>query len=208
MFFLVRDQTADVVFVYYIVFFGLMSSFLLKFNDVLMYTSRGMTASNQFKIHGQLPLYGMTVSLTMNVKCFHVSVFVDDVWILHEHKTQNAHDGCCVDPWERGRVGCSSFFHSVWTAAVSRRGRQVFQSSIRRIMRWWGVLWRAWSSVFLHSSRSEMEKWLEDIKMAVELSDGCNGSSAEILSSSFTDTSKMVLFISSWITNARIRYYE
>lgn len=35
----------------------------LQFNDVLLYTSRGLTASNQFKVHGQLPLYGMTVSV-------------------------------------------------------------------------------------------------------------------------------------------------
>lgn len=33
-----------------------------QFNDVLLYTSRGLTACNQFKVHGQLPLYGMTVS--------------------------------------------------------------------------------------------------------------------------------------------------
>lgn len=35
-----------------------------------------------------------------------------------------------------------------------------------------------------------MEKWVEDIKMAIELADKCNGPSAEILSSSFTDNSK------------------
>lgn len=34
----------------------------LQFNDVILYTSRGMTASNQFKVHGQLSLHGMTVS--------------------------------------------------------------------------------------------------------------------------------------------------
>uniref|UniRef100_A0A673BZA6 FERM, ARHGEF and pleckstrin domain-containing protein 1 n=1 Tax=Sphaeramia orbicularis TaxID=375764 RepID=A0A673BZA6_9TELE len=33
------------------------------FNDVILYTSRGMTATNQFKVHGQLPLQGMTVSV-------------------------------------------------------------------------------------------------------------------------------------------------
>lgn len=38
-------------------------SLLLQFNDVLLYTSRGLTISNQFKVHGQLPLYGMTVSM-------------------------------------------------------------------------------------------------------------------------------------------------
>uniref|UniRef100_A0AAZ3NUU7 FERM, ARHGEF and pleckstrin domain-containing protein 1 n=1 Tax=Oncorhynchus tshawytscha TaxID=74940 RepID=A0AAZ3NUU7_ONCTS len=34
---------------------------LLQFSDSLVYTSRGMTADNQFKVHGQLPLYGMTI---------------------------------------------------------------------------------------------------------------------------------------------------
>lgn len=34
----------------------------VQFNDVILYTSRGMTATNQFKVHGQLPLHGMTVS--------------------------------------------------------------------------------------------------------------------------------------------------
>lgn len=33
-----------------------------QFNDVILYTSRGMTATNQFKVHGQLLLHGMTVS--------------------------------------------------------------------------------------------------------------------------------------------------
>ncbi|KAG9335548.1 hypothetical protein JZ751_004451 [Albula glossodonta] len=70
-----------------------------RFNDVLMYTSRGMTAANQFKVHGQLPLYGMTRS-------------------------------------------------SVVVAA---------------------------------SSVSEMEKWMEDIKMAIDLAEKCNGPSSEPL---------------------------
>lgn len=33
-----------------------------QFNDVILYTSRGMMQTNQFKVHGQLPLHGMTVS--------------------------------------------------------------------------------------------------------------------------------------------------
>lgn len=33
-----------------------------QFNDVILYTSRGMMPTNQFKVHGQLPLHGMTVS--------------------------------------------------------------------------------------------------------------------------------------------------
>uniref|UniRef100_A0A6Q2YBF5 FERM, ARHGEF and pleckstrin domain-containing protein 1 n=1 Tax=Esox lucius TaxID=8010 RepID=A0A6Q2YBF5_ESOLU len=42
---------------------GLQQRMFFLFNDVLLYTSRGMTATNQFKVHGQLPLHGMTVSV-------------------------------------------------------------------------------------------------------------------------------------------------
>uniref|UniRef100_A0A8C1ZQV3 FERM, ARHGEF and pleckstrin domain-containing protein 1 n=1 Tax=Cyprinus carpio TaxID=7962 RepID=A0A8C1ZQV3_CYPCA len=84
-----------------------------------------LTASNQFKVHGQLPLYGMTVGNTYHC----LSTLIDS--------------------------SCSTNIHSS-----------------------------------LHSSASEMEKWVEDIKMAIELADKCNGPSAEILSSSFTDSSK------------------
>uniref|UniRef100_A0A8C5WRT1 FERM, ARHGEF and pleckstrin domain-containing protein 1 n=1 Tax=Laticauda laticaudata TaxID=8630 RepID=A0A8C5WRT1_LATLA len=38
---------------------GLQQRMFFLFNDVLLYTSRGLTASNQFKVHGRLPLYGM-----------------------------------------------------------------------------------------------------------------------------------------------------
>lgn len=34
-----------------------------KFSDMLLYTSKGVTATNQFKVHGQLPLHGMIVSI-------------------------------------------------------------------------------------------------------------------------------------------------
>lgn len=30
---------------------------------MLLYTSKGVTATNQFKVHGQLPLHGMIVSI-------------------------------------------------------------------------------------------------------------------------------------------------
>ncbi|KTF80119.1 hypothetical protein cypCar_00036811 [Cyprinus carpio] len=90
-----------------------------------MYTSRGLTASNQFKVHGQLPLYGMTIRES------------EDEWGVP---------------------------HS-FTLFGQRQ-----------------------SVVVAASSASEMEKWVEDIKMAIELADKCNGPSAEILSSSFTDS--------------------
>uniref|UniRef100_A0A8C1ZRH9 FERM, ARHGEF and pleckstrin domain-containing protein 1 n=1 Tax=Cyprinus carpio TaxID=7962 RepID=A0A8C1ZRH9_CYPCA len=87
---------------------------------------RGLTASNQFKVHGQLPLYGMTIRES------------EDEWGVP---------------------------HS-FTLFGQRQ-----------------------SVVVAASSASEMEKWVEDIKMAIELADKCNGPSAEILSSSFTDKS-------------------
>uniref|UniRef100_H3CSA1 FERM, ARHGEF and pleckstrin domain-containing protein 1 n=1 Tax=Tetraodon nigroviridis TaxID=99883 RepID=H3CSA1_TETNG len=40
---------------------GLQQRMFFLFSDCLVYTSRGMTPSNQFKVHGQLPLYGMTI---------------------------------------------------------------------------------------------------------------------------------------------------
>ncbi|KAM9804576.1 FERM, ARHGEF and pleckstrin domain-containing protein 1 [Neosynchiropus ocellatus] len=40
---------------------GLQQRMFFLFNDVILYTSRGMTPTNQFKVHGQLPLHGMTI---------------------------------------------------------------------------------------------------------------------------------------------------
>ena len=51
--------------------------FPFQFSDVILYTSRGMTPTNQFKVHGQLPLHGMTVSFGVshfNKKCFKQAV--------------------------------------------------------------------------------------------------------------------------------------
>lgn len=56
----------------------------MQFSDSLVYTSRGMTPSNQFKVHGQLPLYGMTVC-THRVGGWQVlgkCLFHDDVHVL------------------------------------------------------------------------------------------------------------------------------
>ncbi|XP_051873562.1 FERM, ARHGEF and pleckstrin domain-containing protein 2 isoform X2 [Pristis pectinata] len=38
---------------------GLQQRMFFLFSDMLLYTSKGVTSSNQFKVHGQLPLYGM-----------------------------------------------------------------------------------------------------------------------------------------------------
>uniref|UniRef100_A0A672MZ76 FERM, ARHGEF and pleckstrin domain-containing protein 2 n=1 Tax=Sinocyclocheilus grahami TaxID=75366 RepID=A0A672MZ76_SINGR len=45
---------------------GLQQRMFFLFSDMLLYTSKGVTATNQFKVHGQLPLHGMIVSIPRN----------------------------------------------------------------------------------------------------------------------------------------------
>ncbi|XP_056606724.1 FERM, ARHGEF and pleckstrin domain-containing protein 2 isoform X2 [Triplophysa dalaica] len=45
---------------------GLQQRMFFLFSDMLLYTSKGVTATNQFKVHGQLPLYGMIVEESEN----------------------------------------------------------------------------------------------------------------------------------------------
>ncbi|XP_056285140.1 FERM, ARHGEF and pleckstrin domain-containing protein 1 isoform X3 [Pseudoliparis swirei] len=40
---------------------GLQQRMFFLFNGVILYTSRGMMGTNQFRVHGQLPLHGMTI---------------------------------------------------------------------------------------------------------------------------------------------------
>ncbi|CDQ87338.1 unnamed protein product [Oncorhynchus mykiss] len=44
---------------------GLQQRMFFLFSDQLLYTSKGVTATNQFKVHGQLPLHGMIVSIKL-----------------------------------------------------------------------------------------------------------------------------------------------
>ncbi|XP_004858688.1 FERM, RhoGEF and pleckstrin domain-containing protein 1 isoform X2 [Heterocephalus glaber] len=103
---------------------GLQQRMFFLFNDVLLYTSRGLTASNQFKVHGQLPLYGMTMEES------------EDEW---------------------GVPHC-----------LTLRGQRQ-------------------SIVVAASSRAEMEKWVEDIQMAIDLAEKSSGPTAEVLASSPPD---------------------
>ncbi|XP_036880849.1 FERM, ARHGEF and pleckstrin domain-containing protein 1 isoform X2 [Manis javanica] len=104
---------------------GLQQRMFFLFNDVLLYTSRGLTASNQFKVHGQLPLFGMTIEES------------EDEW---------------------GVPHC-----------LTLRGQRQ-------------------SVVVAASSRSEMEKWVEDIQMAIDLAEKSSGPAPEFLASSPPDT--------------------
>uniref|UniRef100_A0A4W4GKR0 FERM, ARHGEF and pleckstrin domain-containing protein 1 n=1 Tax=Electrophorus electricus TaxID=8005 RepID=A0A4W4GKR0_ELEEL len=102
---------------------GLQQRMFFLFSDVLLYTSRGITASNQFKVHGQLPLRGMTVRAEES----------EDEW---------------------GVPHC-------FTLVTPRQSLVVAASSI-----------------------SEMEKWMEDLKMAVDLAEDCSGPATSLLTNS------------------------
>ncbi|XP_033003748.1 FERM, ARHGEF and pleckstrin domain-containing protein 1 isoform X4 [Lacerta agilis] len=104
---------------------GLQPRMFFLFNDVLLYTSRGLTASNQFKVHGQLPLYGMMIEES------------EEEW---------------------GVPHCFTL-----------RGQHQ-------------------SIVVAASSLTEMDKWTEDIQMAIDLAENCNGPTPEFLGGSPPDT--------------------
>ncbi|XP_077435749.1 FERM, ARHGEF and pleckstrin domain-containing protein 1-like isoform X2 [Vanacampus margaritifer] len=104
---------------------GLQQRMFFLFNDVILYSSRGMTTTNQFKVHGQLPLHGMTIRES------------EDEWGVPHAFT-----------------------------LVSQRQ----------------------SVVVAASSLSEMEKWMEDIEMAVEMAKNNNGPSSDLMSCTLTDS--------------------
>ncbi|XP_037542916.1 FERM, ARHGEF and pleckstrin domain-containing protein 1 [Nematolebias whitei] len=104
---------------------GLQQRMFFLFNDVILYSSRGMTPTNQFKVHGQLPLRGMTIRES------------EDEWGV---------------PHAFTLVG---------------QGQSV---------------------VVAASSLTEMEKWMEDIKMAIEMATTSNGLSSELLTCNLTDS--------------------
>ncbi|XP_072267422.1 FERM, ARHGEF and pleckstrin domain-containing protein 1 isoform X3 [Pyxicephalus adspersus] len=103
---------------------GLQQRMFFLFNDVLVYTSRGLTSSNQFKVHGQLPLFNMTVEES------------DEEWGVSHCLTLKSQNQAIV------------------VAA---------------------------------SSRSEMEKWSEDIQMAIDLAEKSSGPVPELLAGSPPD---------------------
>ncbi|XP_056245395.1 FERM, ARHGEF and pleckstrin domain-containing protein 1 isoform X2 [Seriola aureovittata] len=103
---------------------GLQQRMFFLFNDVILYTSRGMTATNQFKVHGQLPLHGMTIRES------------EDEWGVPH----------------------------AFTLVGQRQ-----------------------SVVVAASSLPEMEKWMEDIKMAIETAKTSNGPSSDLLTSNLSD---------------------
>ncbi|KAA8579490.1 hypothetical protein FQN60_006583 [Etheostoma spectabile] len=106
---------------------GLQQRMFFLFSDSLVYTSRGMTPSNQFKVHGQLPLYGMTIRES------------EEEWGVP---------------------------HS-FTLFGQRQ-----------------------SVVVAASCESEMERWVEDIRMAIDLAEQTSSPNTDLLSTSLSDNSK------------------
>lgn len=104
---------------------GLQQRMFFLFSDCLMYTSRGMTPSNQFKVHGQLPLFGMTIRES------------EEEWGVP---------------------------HS-FTLFGQRQ-----------------------SIVVAASCAAEMERWVEDIRMAIDLAEQSSSLNADLLSTSPPDT--------------------
>uniref|UniRef100_U3ET62 FERM, ARHGEF and pleckstrin domain-containing protein 1 n=3 Tax=Micrurus TaxID=8634 RepID=U3ET62_MICFL len=104
---------------------GLQQRMFFLFNDVLLYTSRGLTASNQFKVHGRLPLYGMMIEDS------------EEEWgVPHCFTLRSQHQ----------------------------------------------------SIVVAASNRTEMDKWTEDIQMAIDLAENCNDPASEFHGNSPPDT--------------------
>ncbi|XP_061579437.1 FERM, ARHGEF and pleckstrin domain-containing protein 1 isoform X1 [Cololabis saira] len=103
---------------------GLQQRMFFLFNDIILYTTRGITPTNQFRVHGQLPLRGMTIRES------------EDEWGV---------------PHAFTLVG---------------QGQSV---------------------VVAASSLTEMEKWMEDIKVAIQMAKTSNGPSSDLLTSDLTD---------------------
>ncbi|XP_068602111.1 FERM, ARHGEF and pleckstrin domain-containing protein 1 [Brachionichthys hirsutus] len=99
---------------------GLQQRMFFLFNDVILFTGRGMTATNQFKVHGQLQLHGLTIRAS------------EDEWGVPH--------------------------------AFTLGGQQQ-------------------SVVVAASSLTEMEKWMEDITLAIEMAKTSNGPSSDLLTS-------------------------
>ncbi|XP_020510860.2 FERM, ARHGEF and pleckstrin domain-containing protein 1-like isoform X1 [Labrus bergylta] len=103
---------------------GLQQRMFFLFSDSLVYTSRGMTPSNQFKVHGQLPLFGMTIRES------------EEEWGVP---------------------------HS-FTLFGQRQ-----------------------SVVVAASCASEMERWVEDIRMAIDLAEQSSSPNTDLLSTSLSE---------------------
>lgn len=179
-----------------------MTPFPIQFSDSLVYTSRGMTSSNQFKVHGQLPLYGLTV-------CDHGVGVVTGVSQMSGQWFACAFAG----HRKRGRVGSPAFIYPLWSAPVGGGGSQVHtvhmsnETSVGLSQHLWrklgiqmvSVQCHRWDrislivSLFPSSCLAEMERWLEDIRMAIDLAEQSTSPNTDLLSTGLPGNSMPLL---------------
>ncbi|XP_073810206.1 FERM, ARHGEF and pleckstrin domain-containing protein 2 isoform X7 [Danio rerio] len=114
---------------------GLQQRMFFLFSDMLLYTSKGVTATNQFKVHGQLPLHGM------------ILIVLDAPVEESENEWSVPH--------------CFTIYSAQRTIVVAA------------------------------SSKVEMNKWIEDLNMAIEMSKKCQEKSDVLLDPSLCDRSNI-----------------
>ncbi|XP_039547452.1 FERM, ARHGEF and pleckstrin domain-containing protein 2 isoform X3 [Pimephales promelas] len=114
---------------------GLQQRMFFLFSDMLLYTSKGVTATNQFKVHGQLPLHGM------------ILIVLDAPVEESENEWSVPH--------------CFTIYSAQRTIVVAA------------------------------SSKVEMNKWIEDLNMAIEMSKKCQEKSDLLLDPSLCDRSNI-----------------
>ncbi|XP_051996583.1 FERM, ARHGEF and pleckstrin domain-containing protein 2-like isoform X1 [Xyrauchen texanus] len=112
---------------------GLQQRMFFLFSDMLLYTSKGVTATNQFKVHGQLPLHGM------------ILIVLDAPVEESENEWSVPH--------------CFTIYSAERTIVVSA------------------------------SSKVEMNKWIDDLNMAIDMSKKSQEKSEVLLDPSLCDRS-------------------
>ncbi|XP_061620201.1 FERM, ARHGEF and pleckstrin domain-containing protein 1-like isoform X2 [Phyllopteryx taeniolatus] len=142
---------------------GLQQRMFFLFSDSLVYTSRGMTPSNQFKVHGQLPLFGMTVFHCVAENTVEMDFYLTiKAFVL--------------------------IFGNILVLDFSHVYVQITESEEE-----WGVphsftlFGQRQSVVVAASCAAEMERWVEDIRMAIDLAEQSNGLHMDLLSTSPSD---------------------
>ncbi|XP_062413084.1 FERM, ARHGEF and pleckstrin domain-containing protein 2 isoform X3 [Sardina pilchardus] len=114
---------------------GLQQRMFFLFSDMLLYTSKGVTATNQFKVHGQLPLHGM------------ILIVLDAPVEESENEWSVPH--------------CFTIYSAQRTIVVAA------------------------------SSKVEMNKWIEDLNMAIDMAKKSQEKSDLFLESGLSDRSNI-----------------
>ncbi|XP_051563448.1 FERM, ARHGEF and pleckstrin domain-containing protein 2-like [Myxocyprinus asiaticus] len=134
---------------------GLQQRMFFLFSDILLYTSKGVTATNQFKVHGQLPLRGM----------------INGLWPL------------CL-------LTCMSVLRSCLQLIV-------LDAPVEESENEWSVphcftIYSAQRTIVVAaSSKVEMNKWIEDLNMAIDMSKKSQEKSDVLLDPSLYDRSNI-----------------